>query len=481
MPTPTLHETYPLYLNNRPQQPNADLAVTDKYSGEVAFRTALATPEIIDAAIAGAVRAARPMGRLAAFERQAVLQHCVDRFRERFDELAHALCVEAGKPIRDSEGEVTRLIDTFRIAAEEAVRNYGEVMPLDISERARGYQSMWKRYPIGPCSFISPFNFPLNLAAHKIAPAIAIGCPFVMKPASKTPLGALIVGEVLAECDVLPEGAFSILPASRDGADLFTEDERLKLLSFTGSPAVGWALKARAGKKKVVLELGGNAAVVVDRDADLDDALERIVFGAFYQSGQSCIGVQRILIHEDIYGRFRDMLVDKTRTLRAGDPKDRETFIGPMISEGEARRLKGWIDEAVEGGARLLCGGGREGNMLEATLLENVDRDARALNEEAFGPLAILQPFSDFDAALDEVNRSEFGLQAGVFTRDLFRMFDAWDRLEVGGVIVNDVPSYRVDNMPYGGVKDSGLGREGIRFAIEDMSEIRNLVVRRDG
>jgi len=481
MPTPTLHETYPLYLNNWPQQPNADLAVTDKYSGEVAFRTALATPEIIDAAIAGAVRAAGPMARLAAFERQGVLQHCVDRFRERFDELAHALCVEAGKPIRDSEGEVTRLIDTFRIAAEEAVRNYGEVMPLDISERARGYQSMWKRYPIGPCSFISPFNFPLNLAAHKIAPAIAIGCPFVMKPASKTPLGALIVGEVLAECDVLPEGAFSILPASRDGADLFTEDERLKLLSFTGSPKVGWALKARAGKKKVVLELGGNAAVVVDRDADLDDALERIVFGAFYQSGQSCIGVQRILIHEDIYGRFRDMLVDKTRTLRAGDPKDRETFIGPMISEGEARRLKGWIDEAVEGGARLLCGGGREGNMLEATLLENVDRDARALNEEAFGPLAILQPFSDFDAALDEVNRSEFGLQAGVFTRDLFRMFDAWDRLEVGGVIVNDVPSYRVDNMPYGGVKDSGLGREGIRFAIEDMSEIRNLVVRRGG
>ncbi|WP_338445538.1 aldehyde dehydrogenase family protein [Pelagerythrobacter marensis] len=476
---PTLDKTYPLYLNNRPQQPNTDLAVTDKYTGEVAFRTALATPEIIDAAIAGAVRAAQPMARLAAFERQGVLQHCVDRFRERFDELAYALCVEAGKPIRDSEGEVTRLIDTFRIAAEEAVRNYGEIMPLDISERARGYQSMWKRYPIGPCSFISPFNFPLNLAAHKIAPAIAIGCPFVMKPASKTPLGALIVGEVLAECDVLPEGAFSILPASRDGADLFTEDERLKLLSFTGSPAVGWALKARAGKKKVVLELGGNAAVIVDSDADLDDALERIVFGAFYQSGQSCIGVQRIIVHESVYGRFRDMLVDRTKTLKAGDPKDRETFIGPMISEGEARRLKGWIDEAVAGGARLLCGGGRKGNMLEATLLEGVDRDARALNEEAFGPLAILQPFTDFDAALDEVNRSEFGLQAGVFTRDLFKMLDAWDRLEVGGVVVNDVPSTRVDNMPYGGVKDSGLGREGIRFAIEDMSEIRNLVIRR--
>ena len=475
---PTLKDTYPLYLNNTAEQPNTDLEVTDKFTGEVAFRTALASPEVIDAAIAGAVRATDPMARLASYERKAVLDHCVTRFRERFDELAYALCVEAGKPINDSEGEVTRLIDTFQIAAEESTRLYGEVMPLDISQRARGYQSIWKRYPIGPCSFISPFNFPLNLAAHKIAPAIAVGCPFVMKPASKTPLGALIIGEILAETD-LPEGAFSILPASRDGADLFTVDERLKLLSFTGSPAVGWDLKARCGKKKVVLELGGNAAVIVDHDADLGDALERIIFGAFYQSGQSCIGVQRILIHEDVYGRFKDMLVEKTKSLIAGDPKDRDTFIGPMISEGEARRLKGWIDEAVEGGARLLTGGGREGNMLEATLLEGLNKDAKALNEEAFGPLAILQKFSDFDEALAEVNRSTFGLQAGIFTRDLFKMFDAWDRLEVGGVVINDVPSYRVDNMPYGGVKDSGLGREGIRFAMEDMTEIRNLVIRR--
>ncbi|QYJ06585.1 aldehyde dehydrogenase family protein [Qipengyuania flava] len=475
---PTLKDTYPLYLNNKAAQPNTDLEVTDKFTGEVAFRTALASPEIIDEAIAGAVAATEPMARLASYERQAVLQHCVDRFTERFDELAYALCVEAGKPIKDSEGEVTRLIDTFRIAAEESVRMYGEVMPLDISERAKGYQSIWKRYPIGPCSFISPFNFPLNLAAHKIAPAIAVGCPFVMKPASKTPLGAIIMGEVLAETD-LPEGAFSILPASRDGADLFTEDERLKLLSFTGSPGVGWDLKAKSGKKKVVLELGGNAAVIVDRDADLDDALERIIFGAFYQSGQSCIGVQRILIREEVYDSFKEMLVEKTKTLVAGDPKDRDTFIGPMISEKEASRLKGWIDEAVEGGASLLTGGACEGNMLEATLLEGVHKDAKALNEEAFGPLAILQKFSDFDEALAEVNRSTFGLQAGIFTRDLFKMFDAWDRLEVGGVVINDVPSYRVDNMPYGGVKDSGLGREGIKFAMEDMTEIRNLVIRR--
>jgi acyl-CoA reductase-like NAD-dependent aldehyde dehydrogenase len=369
-----LKDIYPLYLNNKAAQPNADLEVTDKFTGEVAFRTALATPEVIDQAIAGAVRAAEPMARLTSYEKRDVLDHCVARFQERFDELAYSLCVEAGKPIRDSEGEATRLVDTFRIAAEEATRNYGEVQPLDISPRAKGYMGIWRRVPIGPCSFISPFNFPLNLAAHKIAPAIAMGCPFVMKPASLTPLGALIMGEVLAECDVLPEGAFSILPAHREGADMFTTDERLKLLSFTGSPAVGWALKAKAGKKKVVLELGGNAAVIVDHDADLDHALERIVFGAFYQSGQSCIGVQRILIHEAIYDKFKAMLVDKTKTLVAGNPHDRDTFIGPMISEKEAKRLKGWIDEAVGAGATLLCGGKLEGAMLEATLLENVPK-----------------------------------------------------------------------------------------------------------
>lgn len=473
-----LKSVYPLYLNNKAAQPNIDLEVTDKFSGEVAFRVAQADTATINEGIAGAVRAAEPMARMASYERQAVLQHCVDRFKQRFDELAYALCVEAGKPIKDSEGEVGRLIDTFRIAAEESVRMTGEVQPLDISARAKGYQGIWKRVPIGPCSFISPFNFPLNLAAHKIAPALAVGCPFVMKPASRTPLGAIIIGEVLAETD-LPEGAFSILPAHREGAELFTEDERLKLLSFTGSPVVGWDLKAKAGKKKIVLELGGNAAVIIDQDADLDDALERVVFGAFYQSGQSCIGVQRIIIHEAVYDQFRNMLVAKTKTLVAGDPKDRSTFIGPMISEGEARRLDEWIQQAVSGGARLLCGGKRKGAMLEATLLEDVDRASAVYREEAFGPVALLSKFSDFGSALAEVNDSKFGLQAGIFTRDLFKMFYAWDRLEVGGIVINDVPSYRVDNMPYGGVKDSGLGREGVRFAMEDMTEIRNLVIRR--
>jgi acyl-CoA reductase-like NAD-dependent aldehyde dehydrogenase len=476
-----LKASYPLYLANEAKSPNQDLVVTDKYTGEVATRVAQADAATIDAGIAACVEAAEPMAEMAAYERQAVLAHCVTRFQERFDELAMALCIEAGKPIRDSRGEVTRLIDTFRIAAEESVRMTGEVQPLDISPRAKGYQGMWKRVPIGPCSFVSPFNFPLNLAAHKIAPALAVGCPFVMKPASRTPLGALIIGEVLAETD-LPKGAFSILPAHREGADLFTTDDRLKLLSFTGSPDVGWDLKARAGKKKVVLELGGNAAVIVDETisgADLDDAVERIIFGAFYQSGQSCIGVQRIIIHAKIYDELRDRLVAKTKTLIAGDPKDEKTFIGPMIDVKEATRLDNWIQAAAASGAKILCGGKREGAMLEATLLEGVGRDAKLYAEEAFGPVAILSKFDDFEAALDEVNDSKFGLQAGLFTRDLFRTLTAWDKLDVGGVVVGDVPSYRVDNMPYGGVKDSGLGREGVKFAMEDMTEIRNLVIRR--
>ncbi|MEM9352675.1 MAG: aldehyde dehydrogenase family protein [Planctomycetota bacterium] len=472
-----LKDAYPFYLANRPEAPNQDLEVTDKYTGEVACRVAMAGSAEIDRAIGKTVEAAEPMRQMAPYERQAVLQHCVDRFQERFDELSMALCIEAGKPIKDSRGEVSRLIDTFRVAAEESVRVTGEVMNLEISARARGYTGMFKPVPIGPCSFISPFNFPLNLAAHKVAPALAVGCPFVLKPASRTPIGALLIAEVLAETD-LPEGAFSVLPCRRDGADLFTTDDRLKLLSFTGSPGVGWDLKARAGKKKVVLELGGNAACIVDADADLDDAVGRLMVGAFYQSGQSCIGVQRIVIHSSIYEELRDRLVEAAGKLIAGDPKQEETFIGPMISVGEAERLHGWVDDAVAAGGKVLCGGTRDGAMLEATLMEDVPADQSVCAEEAFGPVAVLSRFDDFDEALNEVNRSTFGLQAGVFTRDLYKMQRAWDVLEVGGVVIGDVPSWRVDNMPYGGVKDSGLGREGIRFAMQDMTEPRLLVIR---
>ena len=470
-------ETYPYYLANEPRAPNSQLEVTDKFTNEVAYRVALADSAAIDAAIGAAVAAAQPLRELAPYERQEVLQHCVSRFTERAEELATSLCVEAGKPIKDSRGEVSRLIDTFRIAAEESVRIGGEVMNLEISARARGYRGMYRRVPIGPCSFISPFNFPLNLAAHKIAPAIAVGCPFVLKPASRTPIGALIIGEILAET-ALPRGAFSILPCSRDGADLFTVDERLKLLSFTGSPQVGWQLKAKAGKKKVILELGGNAACIVDSGVDLDDAVERITFGAFYQSGQSCIGVQRILVHQPVYEILKQKLVAATESLVSGDPKDEGTFVGPLISEREAERLEQWISSAVTAGATVLCGAQRNGALLSATLLEGVPKNHALCTEEAFGPVAVLSSFDDFQDALDEVNDSAFGLQAGIFTRDIVKAHLAWDELDVGGVIIGDVPSWRVDNMPYGGVKDSGLGREGVRFAMEDMTEIRNFVLR---
>ena len=473
-----LQEQYPLYLANEAMQPNTSLEVIDKYSGEIATKVAIADPEIIDAGITAANDAAEECAEMPAFARQSILEHCVKRFKERAEELSYALCVEAGKPIKDSRGEVERLIDTFHIAAGESIRMTGEVQPLDISPRAQGYQGMWKRVPIGPCSFISPFNFPLNLAAHKIAPALAVGCPFVLKPASRTPLGALIIGEILAETD-LPKGAFSILPASRDGADLFTTDDRLKLLSFTGSPDVGWALKAKAGRKKVVLELGGNAAVIVDSDADIEDAVERIIFGAYYQSGQSCIGVQRIIAHSSLYEDLKSRLISRVDTLRAGDPRDEATFIGPMIDVKEALRLDEWIKDACAKGAKLLCGGKRDGAMLEASLLESVPPNTNLVAEEAFGPVAVMSSFDNFEDALRSVNDSRFGLQAGIFTKNLEHALMAWDKLDVGGVVIGDVPSWRVDHMPYGGVKDSGLGREGVRFAMEDMTEIRNLVIRR--
>jgi acyl-CoA reductase-like NAD-dependent aldehyde dehydrogenase len=474
-----LKAKYPYYLANQAVYANEDLEVTDKYSGEVATRVAQADTKAIDAGIQAAVEAQEAMRKFPPYKRQEVLNHCVKRFQERFEEIAQALCVEAGKPIKDSRGETSRLIDTFRCGAEEAVRIGGEVMNLEIAARAKGYRGMWKRVPIGPCSLISPFNFPLNLAAHKIAPAIAAGCTWVMKPASRTPIGALIIGEVLAETD-LPKGAFSILPAHRDGADLFTVDPRLKLLSFTGSPAVGWELKAKCGSKKVVLELGGNAGCIVDNDQmdRIDQVIERLIFGGFYQSGQSCIHVQRVLIHADVYDAVRDKYVAAAKALKMGDPKDEDTFIGPMISEGEAKRLHGWIQRAVEAGGKVLCGGNRKGAMLEATILENVPPSAEINCEEAFGPAVVLSKFDDFGQALHEVNNSKFGLQAGIFTDDIHKAMRAWDELDVGGVVIGDVPSWRVDNMPYGGVKDSGLGREGVRFAIEDMTEIRLLVIR---
>ncbi|UCG15549.1 MAG: aldehyde dehydrogenase family protein [Phycisphaerales bacterium] len=475
-----LNETYPYYLASEPVWANTDLAVADKYTGKVAARVARADPSAIERGITAAAEAFDACRNLPSYARAAVLNHAVRRIMERHEEIARVLAVEAGKPIKDARGEVTRGIDTFRIAAEEATRMYGEFVPLDISPRAEGYQGVWKRVPVGPCSFISPFNFPVNLAAHKIAPAIAAGCPWVLKPASYTPIGALMLGEILAETD-WPKGGFSILPCSRDGAGLFTTDDRLKALSFTGSPEVGWALKARAGKKKVTLELGGNAACIVDRDTDQEFAAARIILGAFYQSGQSCISVQRVIVHEDIYDEFKTRLAAEAAKLKAGNPLDEDTFLGPLITEDDARRIESWVSEAVERGAHVICGGRRNGPFYDATFVENVPDDVPLSCREAFGPVATLEPFRSFAAACERVNNSVYGLQAGVFTKNIDSAFYAFGELEVGGVVINDVPSFRVDSMPYGGVKDSGLGREGVRFAIEDMTEIRLMVLNRVG
>jgi len=473
-----LKKSYPYYLANRPVAANTDLEVLDKYSGKRATRVAFADAATMRKAVVAAHKARTTMAAFPPDARRDVLEHCARRFDERREELALALCIEAGKPIADARGEVTRLVDTFRIAAGEATRIDGEVIELQVSERTRGYRGMVKRVPVGACGFITPFNFPLNLVAHKVAPAIAAGCPFVLKPAAKTPVGALIIGEVLAETE-LPKGAFSILPCSNDDAGLLVEDERIALLSFTGG-LVGWELKARAGRKKVVLELGGNAACIVDADPGrpLDEVVARLVSGAYYQSGQSCIGVQRIYVHGDLYATLKKKLKAAVGKLRMGDPRDEDVFIGPMIDEDAARRVEQWIAAAVKGGARLLAGGKRRGNLLPAALLENVPHASDLYRREVFGPAACIEPFADFDDALDRVNDSDFGLQAGVFTADLGHAMRAWDRLEVGGVIVGDIPSFRVDNMPYGGVKGSGFGREGVRYAIADMTEPRLLVLR---
>jgi acyl-CoA reductase-like NAD-dependent aldehyde dehydrogenase len=451
--------------------------VRDKFTGALAVRVARADAATLDQAIDAAASAATPMRRMATWQRKAVLAHLAARCRDRSNELADVLVIEAGKPIQFARGEVGRLIDTLEMAAEESTRIRGEVLPLDVTERAGGYRGMWQRVPIGPCGFITPWNFPLNLVAHKIGPALACGCPFVLKPASATPISALILGEILAETD-LPEGAFSILPMKSGDADALVEDERIRKLSFTGSAAVGWDLRDRARKKHVTLELGGNAAVVIHGDADLDDAVARCVFGGYYQAGQSCISVQRIYVHRDVYDSFRGKFVAAVRKLKAGDPRDEATVVGPIISEDDAKRIEQTIRRAVGQGAKLLCGGSREGRLVEPAVLEGVPHDSEAACEEIFGPVTMLYPYADFDEALAAVNDSRYGLQAGVFTRDIGRIQQAWDELEVGGVMINDVSSFRVDHMPYGGTKDSGLGREGLRWAIESMTEVRMLVIR---
>lgn len=467
----------PYYLAGQATDAADTIEVTDKFTGDVAYRVARADAAAVERAIACAYAARAEVAACPPDARRDVLEHCVTRFQQRHAELTELLCTEAGKPIKDARGEVDRLIDTFRIAAGEATRIGGEVLEMQVSPRARGFRGMTRRVPIGVCSLITPFNFPLNLVAHKVAPAIASGCPFLLKPSGSTPLGALVIGEILAETD-LPRGAFSVLPCSVDDSAALVEDPRIAFLSFTGGP-VGWELRARAGRKKVALELGGNAACIVDEDPGVafDYLVARLVHGGYYQSGQSCISVQRIIVHQTIAERLEAALVTAVGKLRVGDPHVETTDIGPLIDDDAATRLQEWITEAREGGGRVLVDGARHGTMLAPSLLADVPRTCKLYREEAFGPVMVIERVANFDHAIERANDSRYGLQAGVFTARLDHAMRAWDRLEVGGVVIGDVPSVRVDNMPYGGVKDSGVGREGVRSTIAEMTEVRLLVI----
>ncbi len=430
----------------------------------------------VEEAIAGAVRAFAHTRAMPAYQRSEVCRAVADGLRARKEEIAQGMVDESGKPVDDARGEVERAIHCFQIAAEEAGRIGGEVIPFDLRPAGVGKTALTRRFPIGPIAAISPFNFPLNLAVHKVAPAIASGNPVVLKPATQTPTSCLRLAEIV-DGTAWPKGGLSVLPCTREAADALTTDERFHLLTFTGSPEVGWRMKERAGKKKVVLELGGNAAVVIDESADLARAVPPLVYGAFSYSGQKCISVQRIYVHARVHEEFAARFVEATRKVRVGDPREEGVLVGPLIDEANAKRIERWVEEAVGRGARVLVGGPRRGTVVPPTVLADVPPDARVSCDEVFGPVCLIERVASFDEGLARADDSRYGLQAGVFTRDLAHALAAFERLTVGGVIVNDAPSFRIDHMPYGGVKDSGFGREGIRSAIHDMTEERLLVL----
>jgi len=446
------------------------------YDGAVIGRVFQGTRQHAEAAIAAAVKAFGTTRRLPAFERQRVLRRVAQGITERKQEFAHTLAQEAGKPIKAARTEVERAIFTFTVAAEESTRIYGEYLPLDWQEFTAGRWGIVRRFPLGPVAGITPFNFPLNLVAHKVAPAIASGCSMVLKPAPQTPLSALLLAETIQQAG-WPDGALNVLPLSNEDAGVLVTDERLKMISFTGSAAVGWEIKKRAGKKKVILELGGNAGVIVHSDADLAYAAERCVAGGFVYAGQTCISVQRILVEHSVYGKFTELLLAGVKKLKTGDPLDDTTDLGSLIRESDAARASDWIQEAVRGGARLLCGGRRNGALLEPAVLTGTKPDMKVNCQEIFAPVVTVEPYDDFNAAVRQINNSPYGLQAGIFTRDAKLLFHAYEELEVGGVIAGDVPAFRIDHMPYGGIKDSGLGREGLRYVIEEMTEPKLLVM----
>jgi len=443
---------------------------------EPAGATYYATSDQYEEAVTAAVAAFEQTRRLPAFEKSAALRAISQGIAARRADIGHLIATESGKPIRDSLAEVDRAVLTFRLGAEEAERIGGEVIPLDLNPASRGRTGIVRRFPIGPIAAISPFNFPLNLAAHKLAPAIASGNPIVLKPPSKDPLTMLAVAEIVAEAG-LPEGSVSVLPMTREVGDRMVGDERFKLLTFTGSPEVGWKMKDRAGRKRVVLELGGNAGVIVDRSADLEWAVRRTVVGAFSYAGQVCISVQRVFVHDAIWDDFLARFVEAARGLKVGDPLDPQTDVGPMVDAAAVERTEAWVAEARSMGGKVLLGGKANGAYFSPTVLTDVPPSAHVCSSEAFAPLVVVFPFRDFPDAVRGVNDSRYGLQAGIFTNDLGHAWTAFEELQVGGVIVNDVPTYRIDHMPYGGSKDSGVGREGVRFAVEDMTEIRIMVL----
>ena len=470
---------FPFVLAGRRGRSGDQLDVTSPFDGSVVGRTWLAGDAEFETGADAAVAAAPAMRRLAAYERGAILAAASRAISARRDEIARILAGEAGKPIKDARVETDRASMTFQVAADEARRLGGEYVPMDLAAHGAGRLGIVKRVPVGPVAAISPFNFPLNLTAHKIAPAIAAGNPIVLKPATKTPLSAILLAQIVVEAGLPPE-AISVLPMPRKVGDRLVTDDRFRLLTFTGSSAVGWDMKARAGKKRVILELGGNAGVIIDESADLEFAVSRVATGGFAFAGQSCISVQRVYAHAQIFDAFTEQLVAAVGKLEVGDPMDPATDIGPMIDAGEAERIDEWVREAVAAGARVLTGGSRVGPAsYSPTVLTDVPRDARVCSQEVFAPLVVLERFTSIDEAVTEVNRSSYGLQAGIFTADLEHALRAFDEIEVGGVMVNDVPTYRIDNMPYGGVKDSGLGREGPKYTIEEMTEPRLLVINR--
>jgi glyceraldehyde-3-phosphate dehydrogenase (NADP+) len=469
-------KSWKLFLDGRWQETGDWLEVIFPYTGKGAARVALAGPRHVEQAIRAAQEAFKATRKQPSYARSDICRKVSEGIRARAKEFGEWMCLETGKPLKDCLGEVDRAVNTWAIAAEEANRIGGEVLPLDIAPRARGRQGFVRRFPIGPIAGITPFNFPLNLVSHKVAPALASGNPIILKPASKTPVSALLLAEAVEAAGAHP-GSFQVLPCSSKHAGPLVEDERLKMVTFTGGIQVGWDMKRRAGKKKVVLELGGNAPAIVHEDADLGLAVEKIRAGAFYYAGQNCIRAQRLIVHEKVYGKFKELLIKAVKGLKVGDPRKPETEFGPMVDLENAERIESWVRDAVAKGAKVLAGGKRKAALYEPTVLEHVPKACDVSCTEAFGPVVTLEPYRTFEDALRIANDTRYGLQAGVFTRDLYRALKAFEELEYGGINLNDTSVFRVDNMPFGGVKDSGFGREGLKYAIEDMTELRILVV----